>query len=247
MSNDRPDPKAFSEFLASRRSTRDFKSTPVPDALIEKLLSDGLTAPSWSNTRPFMVAVASGEVRERISREMQRRWWLLAAARAKGIAGKIKLLLHLEAAPRADYNMFKPYPKSLQPRSRRVGKELYAALGVGRGDKKARDEQWARNYEFFGAPTELFIFIHKDLDVFAASDAALFAENLILSAHAHGLGTCAQGAAGMWPSIVRKEFKVPAGYKLLYGIAIGYASDHPVNKFGAHRIGPDEIRIPLSL
>ena len=134
----------------------------------------------------------------------------------------------------------------LQQQANRLSNAL-AALGVGRGDKKARDEQWARNYEFFGAPTELFIFIHKDLDVFAASDAALFAENLILSAHAHGLGTCAQGAAGMWPSIVRKEFKVPAGYKLLYGIAIGYASDHPVNKFGAHRIGPDEIRIPLSL
>lgn len=243
MSSSKFDSSAFSEFLASRRSTRDFLPTPIGDDVIEALLNDGLTAPSWSNTRPFMVAVATGEVRERISREMQRRWWLLAAARAKGLLGKVRLLAHLEAAPRSDYNMFKPYPKSLQPRSRRVGKELYAALGVARGDRQARDEQWARNYEFFGAPVELFIFIHKDLDVFAASDASLFAQNLMLSAHARGLGTCAQGAAGMWPSIVRKEFKVPTGYKLLYGIAVGHPSDHPVNKFGAHRIGAEEIRL----
>jgi len=43
----------FSEFLATRRSTRDFATTPIPDELIEQLIADSLTAPSWSNTRPF--------------------------------------------------------------------------------------------------------------------------------------------------------------------------------------------------
>ena len=57
----------FSQFLASRRSTRDFLSTPVPPEIIEQILKDSLTAPSWSNTRPFKVAVASGDIRDRIS------------------------------------------------------------------------------------------------------------------------------------------------------------------------------------
>jgi nitroreductase len=139
--------------------------------------------------------------------------------------------------------MLAPYPKELQPRSRKVGKELYGLLGVARGDSKARDEQWAANYRFFGAPVELFIFIHEKLGVFAANDAGLFAQNLMLSAHEQGLGSCAQGAVALWPSAVRKEFNVPKGYKLIYGIAIGYPSDALVNTFQAERIGAAQITI----
>ena len=51
----------FHSFVSSRRSTRDFLSTPVPDEIIEQIIADGLTSPSWSNTRPILVAVAKGE------------------------------------------------------------------------------------------------------------------------------------------------------------------------------------------
>jgi nitroreductase len=54
-------PQDFSQFLALRRSTRDFLSTPVPQEILEQILKDSLTAPSWSNTRPFKVAVASDD------------------------------------------------------------------------------------------------------------------------------------------------------------------------------------------
>ena len=48
------------EFLASRRSTRRFEPTAIPAELLEEVLTDALTAPSWSNTRPFMIAIADG-------------------------------------------------------------------------------------------------------------------------------------------------------------------------------------------
>ena len=80
----------FSKFLASRRSTRDFLPTPVPEEIIEKLLADALTAPSWSNTRPFKVAVATGEVRDRISTEFLSRWKALSKARNGNIFSKLK-------------------------------------------------------------------------------------------------------------------------------------------------------------
>ena len=56
-----------SQFLASRRSTRDFLPTPIPQEIINQILTDALTSPSWSNTRPFKIAVATGDVRDRIS------------------------------------------------------------------------------------------------------------------------------------------------------------------------------------
>jgi len=60
----------FSKLAHSRRSTRDFRPDPVPQSDIDAILADGMSAPSWSNTRPFMVAVARGEQRDRISRAL---------------------------------------------------------------------------------------------------------------------------------------------------------------------------------
>ena len=230
-----------SNFLASRRSTREFLSTQVPQEIIDQILSDALTAPSWSNTRPFKIAVATGDVRDRISGEFLSRWSVLSRIMRKGLKNKLRLIYSRYGLPTSNRTIVKPYVAELKPRAQRVGKELYELFGVKRGDRDARDKQWGKNYSFFGAPVEMFIYIHKSLHVYAASDAGLMMENLMLSAHGHGLGTCAQGAVNIWDDVVRKEFEIPKDYRLLCGMAIGYPSDSPVNSFKAHRIGADEI------
>lgn len=233
----------FSQFLSSRRSTRDFQSTPIPQHVLDQILKDALAAPSWSNTRPFKVAVASDEIRDRISAEFLSRWAVLSKIMRKGFLNKLRIIYSRYGLPTSNRSIAKPYPSELKPRAERVGKELYELFGVQRGDRDARDKQWAKNYSFFGAPVELFVFVHKSLHIYAASDAGLMMQNLILSAHAHGLGTCAQGAVGIWEDVVRKEFEISKDYRLLCGIAIGYPSDSPVNNFGANRIGIDELTV----
>ena len=236
-------PEQIAEFLASRRSTRDFLATPIPDELVNELIADGLTAPSWSNTRPFLVAVATGEKRDRLSREFLNRWDAVKDARNGGIWAKLKLGLTRYGLPKSNWVAVKKYPPDLLPRSQRVGRDLYNFIGINRKDRKARDDAWARNYEFFGAPVELFIFTHKSIGKFAASDAGLFMQNLMLSAHARGLGTCAQGAVSTWEDAVRKEFDIPKQYSLLCGLALGYPSDNKINSFQAERIDSSQIRI----
>lgn len=237
------DPNSFSKFAASRRSTRDFLPTAISDELINQLISDGLTAPSWSNTRPFLVAVAAGEKRDRLSAEFLKRWDAVKGARGGSIFSKIKLAISRYGLPTSNWVVAKPYSPDLLPRSQKVGSELYNFIGVERGDKKARDNAWARNYEFFGAPVELFIFTHKSLGKFAASDAGLFMQNLMLSAHAMGLGTCAQGSISVWEDAVRAEFDVPENYSLLCGLAIGYPSANKINSFAAERLDANAIMV----
>jgi len=236
-------PEDFSQFLASRRSTRDFLSTPVPPEIIEQILKDSLTAPSWSNTRPFKVAVATGEIRERISTEFLSRWSVLSKIMRKGLLNKLRIIYSRYGLPTSNRSIAKPYPTELKPRAERVGREMYETFGVARGDRPARDQQWAKNYSFFGAPVELFIYVHKSLHIYAASDAGLMMQNLVLSAHAHGLGTCAQGAVAIWDDVVRKEFDIPKSYRLLCGIALGYPSDSPINEFKANRIDVEELTL----
>ena len=236
-------PEDFSQFLASRRSTRDFLSTQVPPEIIEQILIDSLTAPSWSNTRPFKVAVASGDIRDRISTEFLSRWSVLSKIMRKGIMNKIRIVYSRYGLPTSNRLIVKPYPSELKPRAERVGREMYEILGVVRGDRTARDQQWAKNYSFFGAPVELFIYVHKSLHIYAASDAGLMMQNLMLSAHAHGLGTCAQGAVAIWDDVVRKEFNVPKGYRLLCGISLGYPSETSINDFKANRLEVEELTL----
>ena len=176
------DSNDFQAFVSSRRSTRDFLSTPVPDEIIQQIIADGLTSPSWSNTRPIRVAVAKGDVRDRLSKEFLSRWEAIKGARS-GIFGKIKAVLKRKGLPTSNWIVTRPYHKDLIVRSKNQGKEFFSFIGVDRDDKKARDQSWARNYEFFGAPVELFIFTHKSLGKYSASDAGLFMQNLILSAH----------------------------------------------------------------
>jgi nitroreductase len=237
---------AFSTFLASRRSTRDFLSKSVPQKVIDAILTDAMTAPSWSNTRPYMVAVATGEVRNRISTELQRRWDIASKALRGSWWDKVKFFLKRDGLPTSDYQVWRPYPADLKPRSNKIGRDLYTHLGVARGDKVGRDEQWARNFDMFGAPVAIFVFTHKGLPTYAVSDAGLFMQNLILSAHARGLGTCAQGALAVWSDPVRAEFTVPKQYKLLCGIALGYPSKDKVNGFRAERLPIANITIPLA-
>jgi nitroreductase len=241
MSTNQPDPKWISEFLASRRSTRDFLPTPVPNEILDQILTDALTAPSWSNTRPFKVAIATDEVRDRISNEFLSRWSVLSQIMRRGLKNKLRLIYSRYGLPTSNRSIVKPYVAELRPRAQRVGKELYELFGVKRGDRTARDAQWGKNYSFFGAPVELFIYIHKSLHIYAASDAGLMMENLMLSAHAHGLGTCAQGAVNIWDDVIRREFDISKDYRLLCGLAIGYPSNSPVNSFQAHRIDVSEM------
>ena len=164
-----------------------------------------------------MIAVAEGEVKERISAEFQKRWAYLSKQLKSGIIGKIRLLITRYGLPTSNRIISKPYSKDLQPRAMRLGADLYGHYGIKREDREARDNWWAANYKFFGAPTELFVYVHKSLGIYAANDAGLMMENLILSAHGHGLGTCPQGAVGIWDDVVRKEFDIPKNYRLLCG------------------------------
>ncbi len=45
----------FSALTASRRSTRAFTDREIPAEVLDAILADATTAPSWSNTRAFRV------------------------------------------------------------------------------------------------------------------------------------------------------------------------------------------------
>lgn len=228
-------PEEFSEFISSRRSTRDFKPDPIPEAVLERVLSDAKWGASWTNTQPYFIAIASGEKRNRLRDRYLQLFDESLPLQHKDKLAWLKLLLFRRGYPDGDFKTWQPYPKELQPYRFKVGAGLYSHLGIGREDRAARDAQWRRNCEFFGAPTVMLIFVHEGLLPFSAQDAGIMLQSLMLSAHANGLNTCALGVLATWRSPADAEFEIPKGYKLITGLAIGYGTDAPINTFNAGR------------
>ena len=220
--------------LAQRRSIRDFKADPIPPELLNAVLADARWAPSWSNTQPYRLGIASGALRDTISSKLcalydegmalQRAapWTRLAAL----LSGKV---------PKGDYAVPREYPEDLQPARRATGFGLYGVLGIAREDKPAREKQMRKNYEFFGAPTVIFLFAHEGLGHYATLDAGIWLQSFMLAAQARGLGTCAQGALAVWPEPIRAAFDVPPRYRLLCGCSVGFPAATPVNAFNPDR------------
>jgi nitroreductase len=134
------------ELLRSRRSVRDFLPRPIAPELLQAVLADANTAPSWSNTQPWRVAVASGAVRDQLQAALCARYDAATRAQRGGWLGKLRLLVTPGAMPDGDFKTNLAYPQDLQPRRRDTGHGLYALLGIARNDHAAREQQMRRNF-----------------------------------------------------------------------------------------------------
>ncbi len=228
------DPDSFSQLAAARHSVRDFLPRQVPDDVLAAILDDARQAPSWSNTRPFMLALATGERADRLRAAYVERFDRTLPIQHKERAALLRTALR-RGLPDGDYRTWARYPADLLPHSRRVGKALYSHLGIAREDRAARDAVARRNCEAFGAPVIGFVLVHRGLMPFAAQDAGLMLQTLFLSAQVHGVGSCPIGVLATWRGPLDAEFEVPRDYRLLTGFALGYESDAVVNGFRAER------------
>jgi nitroreductase len=221
----------FSDLAHSRRSVRDFLDTPVPQDVLDAIVRDALVAPSWSNTRPYRFAIATGQVRDDISAKLVARADELLQVGSSRWTTRLKGLWRAPRLLASDFRIPVIYPADLRTRQRVLGAALFGHLGIARSDREGRDTFVRRNMEFFGAPAAIFVFARSGMGVYSALDAGLAMQNLMLSASARGLGTCAQGFLGFWSAPIREHFDIPRGYKLLCGMSLGYPAPGHTNDF----------------
>lgn len=215
---------------------RDYEDREIPEDVLKAIMEDAKWAPSWCNTHPYFICIARGEKKDRLREKLCAKYDSAVKANKGGFLGMASLFLQ-GGAPDGDYNVMLKYPPNLQKHRVTCAKGLYSLMGVAREDKKAREAQDRRNWEFFDAPCVFFVFVQGDMGVYSPLDTGFYMNTLMLSAHARGLAACAQGSLAMWGSPVREEFpEVPAGYKLLCGISMGYAKEgSKINTFNPGR------------
>ena len=113
---------------------------------------------------------------------------------------------------------------------------LHALLGIPRTDRPRRLRQFARNFEFFGAPVALFLVIDRRMGRGQWAHLGMFMQSIALAAVEAGLGTCMQEA---WASLRRSlhaHFELPDEEMIYCAIALGRPDpDAPVNRLRSAR------------
>lgn len=231
--------------LYTRRSIRQFQNRDIPAEVLQRVVESALQAPSASNAQPYRIAIATGKVRDAIRQELSAKYTKAVKVQRMPLPLKIVNGITAGVLPDGDYNPDVKYPKELKQRKVECGMGLYETLGIDRSDRQARDEQMQRNFEFFDAPAAIFVFANDALGRYAALDAGIFMQSLMLAAVEEGLGTCSQGALAIWGSPIRKQFKIEDGYKLLCGMSIGYPAEHKVNGYKPSKRSFESVCLPL--
>ncbi len=210
-----------SEAVKIRKSTRHFLPDPIDSDLIRELLVKASRSPSGGNLQPWRVWVINDDS--------------MAAFRQ-----------HMAEAPSSQSMEYDIYPAKLWDPYRtnryQVGEQMYATIGVGRDDKPGRQQQFARNMDFFGAPAALFCFVDRGLGPPQWSDLGMFLQTFMLLAEEAGYQTCPQEAWAAAHEQVRSFTGAPEELMLFCGMAIGKANtEHPINSLVSERTPVEEF------
>lgn len=204
--------------ILTRSSKRDFTNIPVPKNILDRLLEVSLNAPSWANSQPWEIAVATGKTSEFIKEKIYK----LALEDNKG---------------NPDYPFPEFWPEKQSLNIFKTGKHRYETLGISRDDSDKRKEISLSNYLFFGSQTAIFIYMDQKLGHWSTLDCGMLIQNILLSAHGLGLGACPQAYLVRYPDVLRQAFKLPGNKKFVLGISVGYCKkDSPINQIKASKL-----------
>ncbi|MBE6904791.1 MAG: hypothetical protein E7476_00725 [Ruminococcaceae bacterium] len=199
------------EAMNARHSIRAFLSTPVEKEKLDAVLEAAVRTPSWANSQPWEVFVATGDTLVRIKNAYQQKY-----------AGKVA------ATPET------PRPTGWTEAAKKRQQQLRPDMVRDCGD--AAEQFGALNQSMFNAPAVIYVCMDKVLSHWSLYDIGAYAQSLMLAAMEQGLSTIPAITLVQYPDVLRHELEIPDNLKLTIGIAIGYADkNNKINNFVSGR------------
>ena len=203
------------EALRGRKTIRGFLAQAVPQQVISEILIDAHWAPSSSNQQPWHFHVVTGSALQALCEKIQE-------------AHRLKQSSY-------DPSKGKTIPPEYVDRTQKLFKQIRPFISSLEGDNKSFVE--SGSFRFYGAPVVIFITMHASLPKSRYMDIGMAAQNLMLSAHGLGLGTCAIALTLYYGDAINACLDIdPNQNETLLSLALGYPDiEFPVNKFRSCR------------
>ncbi len=209
--------------IKERKSIRAFTDKEVPRELITEIIDSARWSPSYKNSQPWEVIVVSKEKKKKLSEK-------LLALFAEGVK------------PEPDFPPAASWPEREQAQIDRLFAMRKEATGLDLSDPKTISMAKKANFNFYGAPHAIYLFQDNSLGSWSIFDIGIFAQSLMLAAHAKGLGTVAQAFATDYAPQIKDFLDIPRSKRLILGISIGWPNmDSLVNQLKTERMNTADI------
>jgi nitroreductase len=213
------------ECIKTRRSIRGFKPEAVQRDVLEDIINTAKQSPSYKNTQPWEVIILSGE-------------------KKKSLSNILLDLLEKDEPITADFPEPTSWPSAQLKRIDHLYKMRSAATGLDLTDPALIKKSKKANFNFYHAPHAIYLLQDKSLTEWSIFDIGLFAQSLMLAAHAKGLATVPQAFATDYSKQVKEFLSIPDSKRLIVGMSIGYpdmAAPSNAEKLRTDRVATEEI------
>ena len=213
-----PTPFSFKDLMEIRHSARNFKSTPIPENTLREIISDSLLSPSWCNSQPWNIYVASGESLNNI-----RKMWMDKTGKQEKGYGDVS------PGHRTDFSK----------RSQNSMQEFFKKGGMSEDKVKAFENAIS---DLFNAPTVVYLTLNKGHTVYSVYDLGGIGFAIMLAAKEHGVDSVPAYELIKYPDVLRKYINIPDDEEIVIGIALGYENEeHFMNKYRSPRLKVDDV------
>ena len=199
------------EAMAARHSARAYKSDAVDKAVLMEIIEKAARTPSWANTQPWDVYIATGDTLGRIR---------------QGYAENYK------NAVKSTTDIPRPtdWPQAAKERTMQLRPDMVRDCG------DAADQFGDMNQKMFNAPAVIYLCLDKGYSQWSLYDLGAFAQSVVLLAQEQGLSTIPAIMAVVYPEVLRRELGIPDNLNVAIGIPIGYEDkDNKINNFHSGR------------
>ncbi len=214
----------YDSVVLGRRSIRGYRPDPVPKEVVHEILNLAMRAPSSLNTQPWHFYVVTGEPLDRIR----------AGNTERNLAG----------VPHSrEFRVSEAYQGEHRERQIEIAKQLFAAMGIAREDKKMRQDWVLRGFRQFDAPLSIVVTYDRELldNDIAPFDCGAVTNALVNAAWSRGLGCVINSQGIMQSPVVREHAGIADDEVIMICVAMGYPDDSfPANSVVSRRKSLDD-------
>ena len=206
----------FGELMKERHSCRKFQSKKIPEEILKDIISISLHSPSWCNSQPWNIYVATGNTLEEIKKE----WIQKNKEKIKGYAD-------VNPGHRTDFS----------ERSQLTMGKFFKSWE----NLPNKNEAEESNSNIFNSQAMVYLTLNKGHIPYSVLDLGCLEMAIMLAAKDHGVDSIPAYTTIMYPDVLRKYLKISDKEDILIGVALGYEEKCLLNDHRSEKLKLDEV------